>query len=117
MSDWRDHPPMEYEETYGFHRGRVEARDLRIYIGGPAREQYDYGTRMAAGLACPSCAEPFPAPCELASIRIWRAECPNLFAHEVLARSAERRIAMGCCPFCEIEVSPAAFNLLVSGMA
>ncbi|MBA3841006.1 MAG: hypothetical protein H0X39_00020 [Actinobacteria bacterium] len=115
MSDWREHPPMSYEEMYGYQRGRVESRDLGVYIGGTVTEQHDYASRMAAGLACPSCATPFPSWCSIANLKVWEAECPNLFSSPI-ADGARRLISQGCCPFCQIEVSTPAFNLLVSGL-
>jgi hypothetical protein len=115
VTDWRAVPEMGYEQTYGYERNGKPERDLSIYIKGSAAEQYDYVKRMANGTACPSCAAAFPAPCDLASLKVWRAECPNLFAQEWLARSAESRIAKGFCPFCEFETSTEAFNLLVTG--
>ncbi len=114
MPDWREHPPMAYEETYGFQKGRKESRDLSIYIEGTVAEQAEYASRMAAGLACPSCATPFPAPCEKQHLATWMAECN--FQPDWMADTARKRISNGFCPFCEIEVSKAAFDLLVSGL-
>lgn len=114
--DWRASPPMQYEQVYGYSKTLREERDLAIYISGTLSEQADYAARMAAGYACPSCATPFPAPCDLASLAVWRAEAPNLFAVEFMDRAASSRIANGFCPFCEIEVSAAAFDMLVSGL-
>lgn len=116
MPDWREHPPMSYEETYGFSRTREVERDLAIYIDGTAKQQQDYADRMAAGYACPSCATPFPALCDASHLKTWEAECPNLFSVDWLAASARKRISNGFCPFCQIEVSPAAFEMLVSGL-
>jgi hypothetical protein len=115
MPDWREHPPMAYDEIYGYHRGRVEARDLAIHISGPVVEQHEYAGRMASGLACPSCATPFPALCDGLFLRTWEAECPNLFASPI-GPAARRLIAAGHCPFCQYEVSGPAFDLLVQGL-
>lgn len=112
MPDWREHPPMEYEETYRFQRTREEERDLSIYISGSVQEQADYAARMAAGLACPSCATPFPAPCDLSHLKTWLEECK--FQPDWMEAAAKARISVGCCPFCQIEVSAAAYDLLVS---
>lgn len=114
MPDWRSAPEMGYEEMYGYHRGRAEARDVGIYIKGSVREQHEYAGRMASGMACPSCATPFPALCSPTFLNAWRSECPNLFA--AMGDAAERLIAAGHCPFCQYEVSSPAFDLLVSGL-
>jgi hypothetical protein len=114
MPDWRDAPRMEYEETYGFQRTREETRDLQIYIHGTLKEQSDYAARMAAGLACPSCATPFPAPCDISHLRTWMDECN--FQPDWMEAAARSRISKGCCPFCAVEVSPAAYELLVRSL-
>lgn len=102
---------MEYDEIYGYHRGAAEARDLSIRIGGPVVEQHEYAKRMANGLACPSCATPFPALCDGLFLGTWESECPNLFQAMPAARAL---IATGHCPFCQYEASAPAFDLLVT---
>lgn len=115
MSNWRSAPPMDYEEMYGYDLGRTERRDLAVYIGGKVTEQHDYASRMAAGRACPSCATPFPTFVGITYLKAWEAECPNLFASPI-GDAARRLIVNGCCPFCQMEVSTTAFDLLVSGL-
>lgn len=64
--------------------------------------------RISAGLACPSCLEPFPAPVGIKNTKVWRDHAHHYSKirtkDELLALVAKDR-----CPVCQYEASAEMF--------
>lgn len=111
---WSDPIIAESEETIFL----VPARgDVRLESGIRwAMQERDYA-RVAAGLACPQCATPFPAPVGIMHTKTWRELDSTQWRWTAGLEHGLGLVAQGCCPICGFEVSPEMFALQDEGHA
>ena len=83
-------------------------------IGGTVTEQMEDAERLAKGLVCPNCLEPFPARPGLDTLgrfrEVWQDQ-PDPWRTAAL-----KRVAVGCCPICACSVDDAMHELFHQGV-
>lgn len=70
--------------------------------------------RIAAGMACANCLEPFPAKPDIKNTKVWRDHAH----HYSKIRTKDELLALvakGQCPVCKFEVSTEMFNTTHQG--
>jgi hypothetical protein len=112
---WRRPPTIIHVEQTG--SGPVlEGEDVGVQwvIGGSIGDQADDADRLAKGLLCANCLEPFPARPGIESMtrfrEVWQDK-PDPFRSRALTL-----VAQGCCPVCAVPVDDAMHELFHDGV-
>jgi hypothetical protein len=104
VSDWRRRVEAKSEEDGGkvMLHFRPGWRPLRHWLSAEDLK------RVAAGMACWNCLQPFPAPVGAENVKVWKREAPEAFDwHSTIPPSFyEQRVKDSCCPYCDCECTP-----------
>lgn len=112
---WRRPPTIVHVEQTG-NGPMLADEDLGVQwvIGGTITDQADDADRLAKGMLCANCLEPFPARPGLDTLprfrEVWQDK-PDPWRSTALTR-----VAQGCCPICAASVDDAMHELFHQGV-
>jgi hypothetical protein len=112
--DWRRPPVVVHVEQSG-NGPTLGEEDIAVnwVVGGEVAQQQEDADRMARGLVCANCLEPFPAKPSLETLPFFREvwqDKPEPFRSQALAR-----VAVGCCTACGCSIDDAMYELFHGG--
>ena len=114
MTDWRRPPKVIHVEETAHGPSMGDETPVRWVIGGTIIEQSEDADRLAKGLLCPNCLEPFPAKPGLDTLSRFRevwADKPEPFRSRAM-----ELVANGRCTACECSVDDAMHELFHEGV-
>lgn len=112
--DWRRPPEIVHVEERPVGPTLGDETAVSWVVGGSIAQQAEDADRLAKGLLCPNCLEPFPAKPMIATLPFFReawADKPHNWRERALAL-----VAQECCPVCGCNVSDAMHEFFHEGV-
>lgn len=111
--DWRRPPTIVHVEAQPLGASLDGETPVQWVVGGSVAEQAEDAERLAKGLLCANCLEPFPAPPSAATAPFFRevwADKPSQWRDRAM-----RLVIQECCPICACPISDSMHELFHEG--
>lgn len=112
---WSDPIHSISEETNFYHAARGDVRQESGIRHAVSERDYQ---RLKAGMGCPQCLTPFPAPVgiDIINLAAWNKLTSREFRWTHTKEHGMDLVRQGCCPMCGFECSPEMMALHDEGV-